>query len=474
MLRTASPTFLFLALVLASALPAQNGSRGIFAGVPTVLSVDGDPSLPPGTMLFKPNGFTMAQPAPFAPPGQPSFDLRTILQAHGAPADLDVDDLSMGEDWILCDDQTGRILVPQNRWGAITFSVTRGSAGAPGSRIAAESAAGRGAAVFSYVLPGSLLPAPFVDAVERAHDAAELGLGALPGPEVDALDHLLPIFALEPGMRAMLPAVPELYFTIASADVGRVPATWWGGSTPSGATVFLMRWSSTGGWSPPRVWKLYREFGLVAAQDIDGLAIDLLNQRVLFSTRTPTVNPIRFLYYGNDQAIPTDYKKPDGTPVSTGIGLVTNDDVDAICSMDPSIRSRGGRPNAFFFLCGTPRAGALSPVPPLHGSAFRGYDPNGPAMVMDSWCIGFPPGTGQGPGFAALLLTFGDAQAPVFSVSPVLPRNPNNPVVGDPVHYGWRIPLNLSLLDTRVTLRWFAVDAGFTELAEAWPVQVRI
>lgn len=151
---------------------------------------------------------------------------------------------------------------------------------------------------------------------------------------------------------------------------------------------------------------------------------------------------------------------------------MTSDDVDAICASDPSVRANGGSPNAFFFHCGTPRPTALGPVGSMNGSACRDYVGN--QVLVHTWLTGWPPQTGQGPGFAVLFLSFGTNTTPAFPMGPLFVRNPANPVDGDPQQFTIPIPANITLGSTPVTLRWFATDAGFTELAEAWPVFVRI
>lgn len=469
------------AVALFTAGLACGQSNGVFAGAPAAISVrPGAGALDPGQILIKRNGFTGAAPTPWTA-GPPSFNLRAILQTCGAPAGMDVDDFSLGQDWVLADNSTGEVQVPANRWAAFTFSVTNSSTGTPGSRVAAEVAAAgnAGSAVFSYVLQGSILPAPFVSRVTRAHSAAELGLGAMPAADVDGLDHMIPIYALESGMRALVPGNPAIYFTVPNASVATVPVQWWGNQPPSGASILRVQFIQAT-WTCPQVWRSFRDLGLAQGEDITGLAIDLSNQRILFSTRTATRDPLQFVYYGTDLVAPMDYKEPGGaTPVSSSIGLGVNDGVDAICSMDPSIRQAGpAGTNPLLFYCGYPIPPFFGPTAPLNASAWRNYStvPAPPVLVYDTYMTGWPPVSGRGPGFAAVLLTFGNATSPAFSLAPLFVRNPANPFAGDPQHYALRVPLGFSLVGggTVVTFRWFAVNSAFTELAEAWPTQVRI
>jgi hypothetical protein len=459
-------TEMLLVLLLSAASAAQE-SRGPFVGLPAALSVNaGAPN--PAMTLRKLDGFTAVMPGAY-----PNHDLGAILAMHGGGAGLDVDDFTMGLDWIQVNNDTGRTLVPGNQWAGVTLSVTSATAGAAGSRIAAEAAqpGGAGAAVFSYVFRGSALPLPLVGTVERVHAGTEMGLPRT--MDVDGLDQLMPMWDLQPEIRAMLPLPQRIFFTVSNASLPLVPVSWWGGSIPSGATVFVVISSSGIVWSPPQVWMTYAQLGLQTADDIDGLAIDLPDQRILFSLAGTRLDQLQFGYYGTDVVVPQTLKDPDGTPVSTSIGLVQNDDVDAICAMDPSFRTHiSGVQNAQFFYFGTPRPPALLPVAALHGSACRGY--SGGVVQAHMWTNGWPPVTGQVPGFAAVFLTFGNSLAPVFSLAPAFARDTTPLFVGDPQHFQLAIPGFVVLGSTPVTLRWFAADAGFTELAEGWPVRLEL
>lgn len=460
------PALAALAALVAAATAQE--SRGPFVGLPAALSLDpGAHGLGGAATLAKPAGFA-TQPA-----GAAVHDLQAILAAHGGTG-LDVDDFSTGLDWVQADDATGRVVVPQDQWAAITLSVTAATVGHPGSRLAAEAALpeGAGAALFSYVFPGSALPAPLVDAVERVHARTELGLPA--AADLDAVDQLMPMWE-QPDLLPLLPAVRRIYFTVDAGSVALVPVAWWGISPPpdarSGATILFVEARPGAAWSQPAIWKTPRELGLLPSDDIDGLAIDEIDQRIVLSTRTPALAPLLFLYYGTDGPVPVPLATSDGTPVGLKIGLVQNDDVDAVCAMDPSVRSHGNEPNAQFLHLGTPRPPALLPAT-LNGSACRGTANN--TAVLHTWLTGWPPQTGPGPGLAALFLTFGDNLQPAFPLGPLFFRDATPVFAGDPQHHRVPIPAAIQPGSLRVTLRWFAADAAFTELAEAWPVQVRV
>lgn len=481
--------FLVSGLLLAVTLPAQNESGGFFHGVPAALSLESAAGVAGDSMLMKGHGFLQVAPPAWPAGNGPIVDLARILANCGGTCcggglcpgtGLDVDALSMGLDWILADDSTGRIAFPPGvpRWAAITFSVTRGSQGAPGSRIRAESSTnGAGADVFSWVLPGSAIPAPLVTRTERAHDSTEIDLSGVPNAELDALDHFLPLFGLEPGMRALMPQLPTIFFSVSDATKTRVPCAWWGNTPPSGATILKVSLLPTGAWGCPTPFKTFRDLALQQGEDLDALAVDLANQRILFSTKTAGRDEILFLYCGTDSGTPVPYENPSGNPVSLEIGLGGSDGVDAICAMDPTLRQTGG-PNPFHFFVGTPRPGLmprppfLEPAPTLSASAFRNFV-NG-STRLDTWMVGWPA-TGQGQGVAAVFLTFEDTLFPIFGLGPPFLRNHLNPVfAGDPQHFGLVVPPNLSLINVRVTFRWFALGMGAGQAAEAWPVRTEL
>jgi hypothetical protein len=274
----------------------------------------------------------------------------------------------------------------------------------------------------------------------------------------------------------MLPPM-SIFFTVRSEDVttGNVPTIWFSGTLPSGASILRVDHNPllypTTGWSCPQLWMSYAQLGLAQGEDIDALAIDLPRQRMLFSTRTATRNPVLFAYFGADLILVTEYQTATGTPVSTSIGLLQNDDVDAICAMDPSVQSTAPF-NGTWFWAGTLRPQFFAAVPTMGGSAFRAF--RGGSVFYDTWLIGWPTGVAA-PGFAVLAATFGDAVAPVFTLG-FFPRNPANPIAGDPKSYSLLVPPAVSLTGLRLTLRWFAIDvtAAPPLLAEAWPVQIRV
>ena len=463
MTRPPRPTAAALAAAaLLAPLSAQVQSRGVLAGGPAAVLVDG--GLAPGTDArthVHRNGF--GTPATTLPPVLGAADLQAIFAFYGAPPTIDVDDFSTGRDDVLFDGM-GVMQVPPVSWGVISFSLRDGAVGIPGSRIAQQAAEGDlGAALFSWIMPGSAVPPQLIGRTERSHSVKDLGLDSPDPVEVDGLD------------------VPQaIYFTVSHATRGDVPASWWlwaGGATlPSGATILrTLKTSHASAWSPPHVFVPYTQLGLGQNEDIDALAYDDVRQKLLLSTVGTARDQLLVFDLGSDggagMAMLQDAKLPDGvSKVSEHIGKAENDDVDAVCTLDPQIRTVGSpapEGDDFGSSCGSPRQGLLG-VPQVHASAHRRRA--GAQTFYDTWLMGWPPVTGEGPGLAALFLTF-DPDLTLHPYSIQL-RDPLAPVPGDPRQYSLLVPPALELTGFSFTFRWVALDLAVTEIAEAWPLQV--
>lgn len=411
------------------------------------------------------------------PAGQPRYDFAlAVANCSGWLSPLpDIDSMSVGLDWILADPATGRAIVPNNRWGALTFSVTRGTRGRAGTAIATESAAGTdrvGADIFSFVLDGSAMPAPLVGVTERALDSREIDTGPNPA-QIDALDHFMGLFGNEAFVANGFAGPAQWFFTLSSATLGNVHPSVWGNHTPSGATIFVMVENPNGGFSCPRIWMTHADLGLGAGEDIDALAVDLQNQFLLLSTKTRTRNPILFFDYGADFGTLTPYLDPNGTPISDCIGLVGDDDIDAVCAIDPSVRGSQLGLNGIAFAMGTPRPKAFG-LPParIDASAFRVLDPAPNQSRFVTFTKGWPRDI-PGLGFAGLFWSLADQPGSSIPIL-VLPRFPNDPICGNPVSTSVPVPDVPALRGIQVDFRWLLADSNFLNFGEAWPIQVRL
>ncbi len=480
MQRQALP-FLFAGVTLVAGLSAQC-SEGPFVGAPFAMSFaeGGGGVFASHQSYHKGLGFLAVAPSTWTgPAGMPHFDFALAVQGcSGWLSPLpDIDAMSVGKDWILADDATGRAVVPQDRWGSLTFSVTRGTLGRPGTALRTESSSRRdavGGDLFSYILPGSAMPGSLVGVAERVHDSREIDSGAI-AQELDALDHFAHLFTSEPFVQTAMGTNLQWFFSLSNAHLGRVHPFVWNGTTPSGATIFQMTWQpSTSTWSCPQIWKTYAELGLNATEDLDALAVDLERQRILFSTKSAARDPILFLYYGTDMAVPVPYANAQGQPVSGDIGLIDDDDVDAVCAIDPSVRASTAGLSPYAFFMGTPRPKQFLFLPPadLSSSAFR-ETVAGPANSSYRSFVKGWPATGVGPGVAALFWSLADQPGTLVPFT-VLARHPLSAICGDPISAQIPVPDLPASRGVQVDLRWFVADQALVSIHEAFPIQVRL
>ena len=464
-------------LTITGALAAQQSGGPLVASAFAIAVQGGANGSADATTHVHHNGF--GAPLQQFPVAIVAPDLQQILAFHGAP-NLDVDDLSTGRDDIMVS-ATGHTTAPELGWGFFSFSFRDGAQGMPGSRLQAEPIADRGSAVFTWILPGSSVPTVLIDRVERSHSRSELAVP--PGGDVDSIDLPLTLgldqgalLGVEPGFQALLPPVAEIYFTVSNASVSLVPTLWWdpgGQPQPSGATIFVTRRAATtNGWTRPQVYKAFFELGLLQGEDIDGLAIDADDDKLIFSCVGNARDQLLFVD-GNADApvIPEPVKKPNGTPVSEAVGSAGGDDIDAVCTLDPRICGGFYQADDFGASCGTPRdpfQPGLYPVG-ISASAFRRFE--GGQSFYDTGMIGWPPVTGAGPGFAVLGITIGDAVAPVITAA-IAARNPGSAIVGDPQTFAQAIPATFILSGMPLTFRWFAIDAAGSEVVQAHPIKV--
>ncbi len=488
-MNTTNATFATLALAAAAA----GQSVAPFAGAPMQISLTGAAGAP--NALLKCEGFAVAPPIVWPAGSGPRFDLdwafRNLLSvgcsvAAAAPVP-DVDAMSIGLDWVLAD-ATGHVQVPVGRWGALTFSVAATAMGTSGSAVANEAAGpdGPGGAMFSYLLPQSVAPAYLVGRTRRAMAQAEIGLPPARG-DVDGLDQFIPLYRLDPATASPtrgVPAQPTLYFSVSNATLARVPASWWGNTPPSGATVFMTTWVSTAQrWGCVSVWKSFRDLGLDQCEDVDALAYDAAQSRLLFSTRIDRAcravprPQLLFLDPSTDAAVPTEYVTQTGTPVSDAAGLLRSDEVDAVCSLDPFAPLRGSNPpkmNTMRVAYGTPEIPlTFGGIPrTLEGSSFLACWPGAGPATLTSYGLGWP-GAGPAPGFAAAYATF-----PGFAVPPILlggfVRNPASVFEGDPLSVSVPIPAAVRFLTPalRIGVTWVAIEMGTNQLGQAHRVGI--
>lgn len=463
----------------ATAQVAAGVSEGPLLGVPHAMSVATLPvigTFDPTAIYLKDDGFLSTAPAPWVPAaGLPDWSASAILQ--GVTPRPDIDALSIGFDWVVSDGN-GVAVVPPGHWAGLTLSVTPATLGRDGGVIRAETRRGDGAAgdVFNYNLPGSALPPELVDRTMRAQDSTEINVHRPGAPaDLDAHDvYIALVYAQNPQLLPLLPAAltspQRVFFSVSDATKARVPSAWWAGSTPSGATVFCASWTGSA-WTVPAPFLLHSDLGLLASEDLDALAVDVLRNEMLFSTKSPARDPLLWATgFGGHPAPITvrTYTAPSGGgPIAGRIGLLTGDDVDAVCALDPGadpvLQRVLGRPQTLPFPI---------PQPSLSASVLRDFTQTG-GEHFKSYMAGWPPQTGIGPGFAGGFLGL---LAPTgwlpLQVLPSNQRTPSNPFAGDPRVVDVPIPGNVSTLGLPVFFWWLVADQSLGDIGIGQPLRV--
>jgi len=454
------------------ALVAQ-APGGPLVGLPHGYSVDPGTLLPGSTaskLQFSNAGIDATQPS--APiPSSAIPDFTTYL--GGAP--VDVNGFSLGWDWVVAN-AIGEAVVAPPQWAAVTGSVTPGTVGLPGSLVSAEGSAlgGVAADIIGYVIPGSSLPPAIVGTPFRAQDALELNplLAGTPG-NLDAHDIYVSLIYLEnPQLAPLLPPA-TVYFTVTAATAPLIPAAWITSPTQiSGATVFSTTWiPTTMSWTPPAVAFEAADFGIDVTEDIDALAIDSAQGTALFSTDLllpapvgPARNPLLWTVLGS--GIHFIYRLPNGTPLSTELGLgLGSDDIDGICSLDPGSAANPSPINLPLML-GTP----LPPLPfgvpnDLRASAYRTFDPFSQQEFANTWMVGWPPPGNQQLSLAVSAAALGNPGGPYIVLDVFTRPQPTNQYEGHPEHTYLQIPPSVSMTGQQLFFLWGALSPSTFDMS---------
>ena len=451
---------IFLPLALCSSLISQGASwsAGVGVGYAQGLSLDAQSQV--GTynersLVVTETGFSRQPPTAWHPtPGIPNLLNLPWLSIPG----LDIDALSMGLDWVNATATNGQVNVPAGTWSGITVSVTRSTTGQSNSLIAGESQGAGGAAadIFSYVLPGSQgIPTNWVDRPMRAHDGREIGLNGTAPANIDAHDlYTGLLFRDAPDLIAQVAPTLQFYFSVSFTSLIYVPSNWWGGTTPSGASVLATTWNpTTASWSTPTVAYQAASLGLNNNEDLDGLALDLLRSRALISTTgTPVArNPLLFVNLTTGSL--HTYRRADGVAISERLGLRPGgtDQIDGICAVDP-----GNTPFDFMRARGYPQAPVFPGTPVTLGVNAQS-DLMGGSLI--STMIGYPrPGPPlPGAAFVALALNSPTSYYDLWQVFP-RPTNPFPKYQGDPIRVDFPLPADPTLAGLPVFFLWAAAD----------------
>lgn len=455
---------------LAHAQGPEKHSDGPFVAVPHGLSIDPSTSTvvddesrvlikrigyyDDGTPGGKPGDYVV--PAP----GMPDYRMSLILQGVTG---LDVDAFSIGLDWVLSDGD-GELFVPPGHWGGITFSVNRDSEGMPGSVIRREhddpTGQEAGGDLFFYIFPGSFpLPPGLVDETFHIQDPREMDIeeaGAPDTPEMDAHDlYVSALYQDNPSLTALLPTevtTPRAFFSVTSATASTVPVAWRGGSAASGATIYMSEWIG-GTWTTPTPFRTFTDLTLAVDEEVDAIAVDLVREEMLFSTKTASRDEILWVslapaVVGGDGPVLRIYRMPDQTPISEKAKTLGTDDIDAICALDP------GADDLHRSFLPTPSQNLPFLTPPESWvSVFRTESPSGTSYI--STLVGWPQ-PGRQPGLSGCWIVF-PGFSPLMTIANQQ-RNIGSIWLGDPREAQITIPAVHPLFGFDLDFQWLVID----------------
>ncbi|MGE3879294.1 MAG: hypothetical protein AB7I19_09560 [Planctomycetota bacterium] len=483
---------LFAALLSAVPTAAQQPrDRGPAVAIPFFGTVT--PSSPnpggtgpagPGRLLARKAGFSAMSDA-MPPPGRPNFSFGAMFGS----AAIRIDAFSIGIEEIHANCSGTIDLRTCNCWNMVLFAVQQGIGAATATGVVAQEHArpdGAGADVFSYVPLTAIGVNPaFVGVTHRAADSSELGLfrgGPTPTRgQIESLDMYTSLYELDPEVLAQLDPEPSIYFSIAgtSRDLTAVPVSWWNGSTPSGATILVRKWSAaTNQWTTQPPLYTHADLGLAATADIDALAHNAMaNDTVISLTRATTpagLSQLLFVENCTDGTSLVDLTESDGTPTGTrvvadGTGIGGSGEVRGVCVDDPSTRASQPPAPAVGLMAhfmGTPGPELLPFMPSMDAQTYRSCDALGNATYT-AHVVGLPPGSG--PSLAVFVIGIPDlitSSTPLFTV-PSRVASPD----GAPASASFVIPwLPATLNSIPVQGMWIGIDTATAQLALSSPV----
>ncbi len=273
------------------------------------------------------------------------------------------------------------------------------------------------------------------------------------------------LYLENPQLAALLPP-PTVFFSVTAATVPMIPLTWTASPTlRSGATVFATTWMPlTMTWSTPIVAITPTALGLLATEDLDALALDLIRGMVLFSTDRllpppPTGVRDAILFSMLGSGVNFIYRLPGGGPISAAVGLgLGPDDVDGICSLDPGSPTAPSQVRLPFQLStiAPPLATGLPTL--LQAVAWRHFDVQTNTESVETWMTGWPPpGTPQ-PSLAIVGGALGSSLGPYTVLGVFVRPQPANPFAGHPENFQLTIPPSISLSGQPLFFLWGALS----------------
>ena len=201
--------------------------------------------------------------------------------------------------------------------------------------------------MFSHVFSGSqIIFQGLLGQTQVAQNPQNMGLDQSGDqiPELDGMDFAVPLITMNQGTSGGLLFVngTEFYFSVTSASASQLPPSFFGGAPASGATILSMSWSEVfpgfGVWSSPTVFATPADLGLANVQEVDALAVNVINGDIIFSTeRQPgsTVAQLQHMSRTSGSPVVNDLLDGNGGAIGATLNLTDEDDIDAICGLDP-------------------------------------------------------------------------------------------------------------------------------------------
>ena len=335
-----------------------------------------------GELLLKPAGDQTSPPSAWFSLGafaanEPDYRLSAMFDD---PTLIEIDAHSTGNALIPPFEEATGQLVLQTAWVGIFVSVTSTAEGVPGSVLRQRKQANGavGADIIGHYLEGSVGISPTVVGKTFLEVGGE-HVGLNPSrDEIDAWDFPMGVRSFTPTLtrRLLFTNTEEYYFSLTPSSASQLPAFAVDPTSPTGArvdahpaSIYVIYWG-TDSWSEPYEYVSYTDLGFTAEEDdIDGLSVDGIFDRMLISTQLTTERS-QLLVYEQFGGAPVTAHDQDNEPIEERLGLRVPtggmgsvqdvDDIDAICDIDPEIPPGSV---AVDNSVGIPTAPALPPLP---------------------------------------------------------------------------------------------------------------
>lgn len=359
------------------------------------------------------------------------FSLSSLFPGHESI--IEIDAMSSGND-LISFSPNGVALEGSDRWGALILSVDSAAQGTPGGWIDGRVLSGfsPSADLISYVLDNSSPTgiAPVLIGRSFIEQSFE-HLGLQDGDEIDALDWFMPSIMFDESQfnDPLFLFQASVYVSLTAQSAAALEAqdqTYFGpGAVFSGAAIYRMDWAPETGWVNARMHRSPFDLGFTTLADdptnreIDALAVNEEDGSIVFSTDPATDPPntpqLQVQVAAGQVPVPVTVNAA-GKTVQDGSGIRLEDNIDAICAIDP-------HDNHTSSWVSTPRTGTSSNSIGL--SIARGQSPSGDPTLLHMQVTGW--GTTldrQSAGLVQILVYLDSVPTPFTPLGPLTPLTP--------------------------------------------------